>query len=249
MFHIIEPDTHLHEGEGPFRIRRIRPGLGIDSGDTGFGALGLVDRAHLSAGLLVDMHEHRDDEIVSYLRTGELTHTDSEGHSETVTPERLMVMNAGAGFSHEERMPEGEDIHMLQIFVRPREAGLEPAVQFAELEESQRENRWRLVVGPDDVETDAPATVRQNLFIRDTRVDADGSIEVPMREGYDQWLYLFSGTARLPDGTLLAEGAALAASDEERVEHIHAVDQCDLVLFEIQQNAPFTLAGSLSRGR
>ena len=126
MRRIIPADSHLELGDGPFRLRRIRPGLGIDPGDTGFGSLGLVDRAHLSAGLVVSMHEHRDDEIVSYLRTGALTHTDSGGNSETVTPTRLMVMNAGSGFSHEERMPEGEDIHMLQIFLRPEAPGLAP---------------------------------------------------------------------------------------------------------------------------
>ncbi len=59
MRHVINPDTHLRLGRGPFQTRRIRPGLGIQAGDGGFGALGLVDRAHLSAGLVVPMHEHR----------------------------------------------------------------------------------------------------------------------------------------------------------------------------------------------
>jgi redox-sensitive bicupin YhaK (pirin superfamily) len=47
------------------------------------------------------MHEHRNDEIISYLRSGRMQHTDSAGRSEAVSLDRLMVMNAEAGFSHE----------------------------------------------------------------------------------------------------------------------------------------------------
>lgn len=46
-----------------------------------------------------------------------------------------MVVNAGAGVLHEESIPEAEEggtgVEMLQVFVRPREAGLPPEVQFA----------------------------------------------------------------------------------------------------------------------
>jgi len=174
-----------------------------------------------------------------------------------------MVMNAGSGFSHEERMPEGEDIHMLQIFLRPRQAGLPPAVQFVELDEAAREGRWRLLVGPDTMDTldagngdgaigngdPAPATVRQDVLLHDVRVPSDSAIALPRRDGFDQWLYVFDGTVELQDGTRLGTGAAIAATGEDRIARVKAVEDSDLVLFELARGAPFTLTGSLSRGR
>lgn len=249
MHHVIEPETHLRHGKGPFRIHRIRPGLGIRADDTGFGALGLVDRAQLSAGLVVPMHEHVDDEIVSYLRSGEMTHHDASGRTETVSANRLMVMNAGAGFHHEETMPSGEDVHMLQIFVRPRAAGLAPAVQFAELEVGDRDRSWRLLVAPDDDPAGAPATVRQDVTIRDAHLARGTSRAIALRDGYDQWLYVFSGAVRTPDGGTLGEGAAVAATGDDWIDRVEAEADSDLVLFELGHAADYTMAGSLSRGR
>ena len=246
MRHVIDPATHLAHGHGPFGIRRIRPGLGIAPEDTGFGALGLVDRAHLKPGLVVGMHEHRNDEIVSYLRTGELTHQDSTGRTETIGQNRLMVMNAGSGFSHEERMPEGDDVHMLQIFVRPRAPDLAPGVQFAALDEADRIGRWRILVAPEG--RPAPATVRQDVFVLDAHADAGTALDVPQRDGFDQWLYVFAGRVVLDDGAVLEEGAAIATSGESTAS-VRAEAASDLVLFQIAHDATVSMAGSLSRGR
>lgn len=245
MRDIIDPATHLRHGKGSFQIRRIRPGMGIDPGDTGFGALGLVDRAHLSAGLVVPMHEHRDDEIVSYLRSGTLTHEDSTGQTENIGRDRLMVMNAGSGFSHEERMPEGGDIHMLQIFIRPHAAGLEPRVQFADLIEAERDGRWRVLVGPEG--SDAPATLRQSVHLMDTSLDRSQGLAVPQRPGFDQWLYVFSGAVSVDDDTILSAGDAMATTDNP-ICLVEALEPAEVVLFLLQHGASMTRAGSLSGG-
>jgi redox-sensitive bicupin YhaK (pirin superfamily) len=48
------------------------------------------------------MHPHKDDEIITYLRSGQVNHRDSEGNTVIISNQRLMVMNAGAGFYHEQ---------------------------------------------------------------------------------------------------------------------------------------------------
>jgi len=71
----ISPDTHLVRDHGPFQLRRIHPGVALGrTDDGGFGGLGLIDHARLQPGLVVKMHEHRNDEIISYLRSGRLQH-------------------------------------------------------------------------------------------------------------------------------------------------------------------------------
>ncbi|MEJ7677960.1 MAG: pirin family protein [Segetibacter sp.] len=50
------------------------------------------------------MHPHINDEILTYLRSGKVKHTDSEGFSEFIEPTRLMLMKAGKSFYHEEKV-------------------------------------------------------------------------------------------------------------------------------------------------
>ncbi|WOS63050.1 pirin family protein [Sinorhizobium fredii] len=184
---IVAPDTHLVQAQGPFQLRRIRPGISLGrSDDAGFGGLGLIDHARLQPGLVVRMHEHRNDEIISYMRSGRMQHTDSAGRSEVISPDRLMVMNAGSGFSHEEAVIGSDPIEMLQIFVRPDVANMEPDVQFIGLDEAERLNQWRLLTGP--VGSGAPSFVRQAIYLYDTHVSAGVSIELPLVPGFDRWL-------------------------------------------------------------
>jgi hypothetical protein len=58
----------------------------------------------------------RNDEILSYIWRGTMVHEDSAGYRIPLSPRKLMMMNAGRGFWHEESTPS-EPVEMLQIFV------------------------------------------------------------------------------------------------------------------------------------
>jgi quercetin 2,3-dioxygenase len=239
----LDPSTHMARAHGPFQIRRMHPGLMLgNAADGGFGGLGLVDRANLSPGLKVAMHEHRNDEIISYLREGVMVHQDSTGIIEEVRPNRLMVMNAGSGFSHEETVPGPGNVHMLQIFVRPSEAELTPGVQFHDLGETYGLNRWRLLAGPEG--SGAPGIVRQQVLLHDVRLEAGQSLALPLKPGFDGWLYVFDGSVTL-DGQAMQSHDAMALVDHG-VATVTAATTSDLVLFLIDRKAKASRAGTLS---
>jgi quercetin 2,3-dioxygenase len=239
----LDPATHMSRASGPFQIRRMHPGAMLgDPADGGFGGLGLVDRANLSPGLKVAMHEHRNDEIISYLREGVMVHQDSTGITEEVRPNRLMVMNSGTGFSHEETVQGPGNVHMLQIFVRPSAAELAPGVQFHELNETYSINRWRLLAGPDG--SGAVATVRQEVLLHDVRLETGQALALPARPGFDGWLYVFAGSVML-DGRSMQPHDAMALIDHGTAT-VTAASTSDLVLFLIDRSAPASRAGTLS---
>ncbi len=66
--------------------------------DTGIYQLGRLDHAILKPGVLIRMHLHRDDEILSYMRKGTMHHTDSNGNDVAINNRYLMMMNAGSGY-------------------------------------------------------------------------------------------------------------------------------------------------------
>jgi redox-sensitive bicupin YhaK (pirin superfamily) len=165
---IIRANERQALGHGPFQIRRIRPGITLgNSDDLGFGPLGLIDHANLGPGLLVRMHEHRNDEILSYVRSGTLWHEDTHGGRLPISATQLVVMNAGSGISHEESIPhDGESVEMLQIFIRPYEANLTPSFQSHRFESATSNEKWRLIAGP--AESNAPLSVRNQVGLRPT---------------------------------------------------------------------------------
>lgn len=245
MLALLDTATHRRREHGPFRLQRLHPGAHLgDPQDAGFGGLGLIDHATLLPGLLVPMHEHRDDEIVSYLRQGRLRHRDSAGADEEVRADRLMVMNAGTGFRHEERVPGPEEVRMLQIFIRPERPGLAPRVQFHDLPAARSPGRWRALAGPEG--GGAPAVVRQRLWLLDAFLPAGARLAPsPAPPGTDAFLYVFAGEAAA-GGFALPARHALTATDATPLPAVEARRDSDLVLFLVDRAAPATRAGTLS---
>jgi len=241
---IVSPETHQVRSHGPFQLRRIHPGISLDQqDDAGFGGLGVIDHARLQPGLVVRMHEHRNDEIISYMRSGRMLHTDSAGRSEVISPDRLMVMNAGRGFYHEEKVLGDDQIEMLQIFVRPEAADAEPNVQFVALDEAERDGQWRLLAGPEG--SDAPTFVRQALYLYDTHLPAGRSTELPSKPGFDRWLYVFRGNVAAGEHKAGKHTALMFAGDgiSPRVE---VSEDANLVVFLVDRNARYSREGTIS---
>lgn len=231
---------------GPFQIRRMRPGLGLNiPNDSGLGPLGTVDRAILSPGLFVPMHKHVDDEILSYLCSGVLHHRDETQEERILSPLNLMLMNAGSGFSHEEEIPSHtrEKTEMLQIFVRPREAGLQPMIQFCRLERMQPpETEWRLIAGPSG--SGAPLMLRNEVWVRDRLILSDQDVVLPISHGHSVWLHVFSGSGSL-GGHNLAPGDSVIIEGETHSTY-SATEDSVLVAFTLNRYAAVTHRGTLS---
>src|SRR5690554_6725929 len=78
-----------HHGRGGFQIEILFPGLAAGSReDSGIGTIGRIDHARVQPGTLIPMHPHRDDEILTYLRSGRVRHSDTVGKAEEISPAR-----------------------------------------------------------------------------------------------------------------------------------------------------------------
>ncbi|MFC5469103.1 pirin family protein [Cohnella suwonensis] len=242
--HIFKAEHAHHIDQGIFQIRLMRPGLiwGDPSlEDYAFGPLSRIDRGTLGAGALVRMHEHNNDEIFSYMWKGTMLHEDSTGHRIEVSPNHLMMMNAGKSISHEESTPNST-VDMLQIFIRPEKADLPPKVQFYERSVIPTNGEWTLLAGPK--ETEAPLEIRQQVAVYDAHAKADTQLQAPSIEGMAPWLYVMNGSISIND-VVLNKGDAVTYSPSE-MSTIHILKDSSLVLFQVKLDAPMTLAGPFS---
>ena len=235
--------SRVEFGQGGFHISRIFPGLSLKgSNDRGFGPLGAFDYATLEPGVTVPMHEHRNDEIISYMRKGTMHHKDTSGLRLPISPTQFVAMSAGSSIYHEESVPtNGESVEILQIFVRPHTINLPPNVQQHSFEQSVSTNQWRNFVGPE--KSDAPLKVRNDVCIYDTHLEK-ASLLLPEQSEYDGLLYVFHGKVLVSDEEL-TEGDSMLFIEERGVQ-VQTDTSADLVYFQINKAAPITRAGTLS---
>ena len=177
-----QPPSHIQHGSGRFKLIANLPGRAMPGhGDHGWGPLARFDESIMEPGGIIPMHEHRNDEIVSYVSHGVMRHSDSSGANFAIDPSRLMVMGAGRSFWHEEKTDISEGTaRWLQIFVRPTRADLEPGVQIVDLPPMQP-GSWRLLAGPEGAA--APAVIRNAVWLYDIHLESGMDIEAPAKLG------------------------------------------------------------------
>jgi quercetin 2,3-dioxygenase len=172
------------------------------SKDHGLGPLAMVVRSILLPGRLIAMHEHQNDEIVSWVPDGIMRHDDRANGKLVVDQNHLMVMNAGRSFWHsEETLPTDSALDMLQILIRPHEVDLEPNIQHGPIAASPP-NVWRHLFGPEG--GNAPFFVRNEVDFFDIRLDAGTRLDFPALPARDLYFYVFSG-AIIAGGQRFAE--------------------------------------------
>lgn len=72
-------------------------------------------------------HPHADMEIVTYVRSGAITHQDSSGGKGRTVAGDVQVMSAGSGIRHSEYNLEDEATRIFQIWIEPKTSGGKPS--------------------------------------------------------------------------------------------------------------------------
>jgi len=229
-------------GNTKFHIKSTAPGINLgDPTDYGLAQLGRVDYSKIKAGTVVGMHPHRNDEILSYLRKGKMTHEDSSGNIIEIGPTHLMMMNAGSGIYHEETVPkDGDDVDMIQIFIRPNEDNLKQNVQFIELETLNSVNEWRLIGGSNT--TEAPLKINSQILVCDAHITKSLDLRIP--DDKTGLLYVFDGDIKINNDDL-SKGDSVVL-DEDITINLTSSLTADLVYFEMDKNAKYTRSGPFS---
>ncbi len=92
-----------------------------------FGPMVCHDDHLLGAGKGFEEHPHSDLEIVTFVVSGMLRHTDSLGTEGTLSAGELAVLSAGEGVRHSETASEGGAAQFVQVWLRPDRTGAPPS--------------------------------------------------------------------------------------------------------------------------
>ena len=90
-----------------------------DRNRQGFGRLLVWNDDRIAAGTGFDPHPHKEMEIITYIRSGAITHKDSLGNEGRTVAGDVQVMHAGTGIVHAEYNQETTDTTLFQIWILP----------------------------------------------------------------------------------------------------------------------------------
>jgi redox-sensitive bicupin YhaK (pirin superfamily) len=178
------------------------------------------------------LHAHRDVEIVTWVRSGAITHEDDMGNRARLVADSVQAMSAGAGIHHTERNEESTSLRLYQIRLHPRSSGGAPRWATRICSQASREGRFVTLASgdPDDVRAGALpinadarvciATLREGITVRHT-----------LHSPYQAYLVTDQGRLDVED-TRLAPRDGVAVSDEPSIS-ILARDDTDVVMVEL----------------
>jgi quercetin 2,3-dioxygenase len=172
-------------------------------------------------------HPHRDMEIVTYVRTGAITHEDSMGNKGRTAAGDVQVMSAGTGVVHAEQNLEDEATTLFQIWIETDKRGAQPSWGAMPFPKDSRQGAFQLLASGDP--GDGTLTINANARVLGATVKAGDSIAIDADP--NRHLYLVpSGRVRV-NGVEAKPRDGVAITGEARVE-IEAEDDAELVLVD-----------------
>ena len=113
-----------------------------DPARMGWGAIRVWNDDRIGAKTGFPPHPHRDMEIITYVRTGAITHQDSMGNKGRTAAGDVQVMSAGTGVQHAEYNLEDEATTLFQIWVQTDKPGVQPSWGAAKFPKADRSGRF-----------------------------------------------------------------------------------------------------------
>ena len=174
-------------------------------------------------------HPHDNMEIITYVRTGAITHRDSLGNMGRTEAGDVQVMSAGTGIAHSEVNAEDEATTLFQIWILPDERGGQP--QWGARPFPKGDRAGKFVVLASGVDGDDALPIRAQARVSGATLKAGESTTYQL--GKDRKAYLVPATGKLEiDGQTVEarDGAAIADLDEVKIT---ALEDSEVVLVDV----------------
>lgn len=175
-------------------------------------------------------HPHRDMEIITYVRSGAITHQDSLGNRGRTEAGDVQVMSAGSGITHSEMNEENEATQLFQIWIMPDEKGLPPSWGTKPFPKEQRSGSFVTLASGLPGDTDA-LPIRTNARLVAATLKAGQSTEYHIAPGRKVYLVPASGEIEI-NGVVAAAGDGAAISDETLLK-VSAQQDSEIVLVDV----------------
>lgn len=199
---------------------------------THFGVLKVINDDLITPKSGFPTHPHENMEIITYVRSGAITHKDSNGNEGRTGAGDIQVMSAGTGIEHSEYNLEDSETNLYQIWILPNEIGVKP--------------RWEAKTFPKKpVKTALPLLVSgqkspDSLFIHQNAEIYGGNLEknteISHKIKNQAYILVSKGEIEI-DGNIVKKGDGAEITEQETMQ-IKALQDCEILVIDVP-NAQF----------
>ena len=201
-----------------------------DPDHMGFSSLRVINDDRIAPGAGFPTHPHRDMEIITYVLSGALAHRDSMGNGSIIQAGDVQKMSAGTGIRHSEFNPsEDTPVHLLQIWIQPRERGITPSYAQKSYRREDKKGRLCLIASP-EADNDT-ILLHQDVRMYASILSAEDTISYPLQANRIAYLHVATGEVTANHKTLTA-GDALILQDEALLT-LTTGSEAEVLLFDM----------------
>lgn len=195
----------------------------------GWGAIRVWNDDAIAANSGFPLHPHRDMEIVTYVRSGAITHRDSLGNQGRTEAGDVQVMSAGTGVRHSEYNLEGDTTTLFQIWIEPSRTGGSPSWDAKPFPRHDRSGRF-VTLASGFVEDEGALPLRAEARVLAAMVRAGETIAHAVGAGRHAYLVPATGRIEIAGETFEArDGVAIGGG---QTVSITALEDAELVLVD-----------------
>lgn len=202
----------------------------MDPEHMGHADLRVINQDVVAPGRGFGRHGHRDMEILTYVLSGTLAHTDSLGNSAQIRPGEIQRMSAGTGIEHAEYNPsDAAPVEFLQIWILPDARGLAPSYEQVRIAEAA--GPLTRIASP--AGGAGQVRVHQDVTLLRGLLGPGETARFTQTQGRTIWLQMVRGRATLGHAGLEAgDGAAFAAAGG--IDIVAGDGEAEFLLFDLR---------------
>ena len=175
-------------------------------------------------------HPHNDMEIITYVRSGAITHRDSMGNEGRTEAGDVQVMSAGSGIQHSEYNLEDEETQIFQIWIIPEERGGKPDWGARPFPKEDRAGEF-VPLASGVANDDDALPIRTDARVLGATVKAGESVTYTPRDA-SRHLYLVPATGKVQVEEVEANARDGVAITQRESVTITALEDSELVLVD-----------------
>lgn len=167
-----------------------------------FGVLRVLNDDRIAPGTGFGTHPHDNMEIISIPLEGDLEHKDSMGNTAVIRQGEVQVMSAGTGVYHSEyNKNKDQEAKFLQIWLFPRQKGVQPRYDQISIREVEKENEFYQILSPN--KDDQGVWIHQDAWFHLGNFKAGKKTAYELKkEGNGMYLFVLNGEVKVNDQVL-----------------------------------------------
>lgn len=198
---------------------------------TGFGKLLVINDDLIAPSSGFGMHAHDNMEIITYVRSGAITHKDSLGNTGRTAAGEVQVMSAGTGVRHSEFNAEHETTSLYQIWIMPDRQNVVPRWEMKKFPQNEISSGQLplLVSGAQEDSATGALFIHQDARISGGIIRAGATVEHAIK--HQAYLLVSRGSVDV-GSTTLHQGDGAEISGVQSVS-VYAQDKAEILIIDV----------------